>query len=99
RRQDRQFRAGEVRLGGRSRRQQGRALATARWPISRSLRSNHSSRLISLCDTAWLAGIRCPMKEFTLRDPDDADFAAVVALNAAEVRRTSPMDEARLRHL
>lgn len=39
------------------------------------------------------------MKEFTLRDADDADFAAVVALNAAEVRHTSPMDEARLRHL
>jgi predicted GNAT superfamily acetyltransferase len=39
------------------------------------------------------------MKEIVLRDADAADFAAVVALNAAEVRHTSPMDEARLRHL
>lgn len=39
------------------------------------------------------------MKEVALRDADEADFAAVVVLNAAEARHTSPMDEARLRHL
>ncbi|KAF1718569.1 GNAT family N-acetyltransferase [Pseudoxanthomonas yeongjuensis] len=39
------------------------------------------------------------MREIALRDADAADFAAVVALNAAEVRHTSPMDEARLRQL
>ena len=39
------------------------------------------------------------MKEIAFRDAEEADFAAVVALNAVEVRHTSPMDEARLREL
>ena len=39
------------------------------------------------------------MKEISIRDANQADFAAVAALNAAEVRHTSPMDETRLRHL
>lgn len=39
------------------------------------------------------------MSDIAIRDANEADFAAMVALNAAEVRHTSPMDEARLRHL
>lgn len=39
------------------------------------------------------------MCDIALRNVDDADFGAVVALNTAEVMHTSPMDEARLRHL
>ena len=34
-----------------------------------------------------------------IRDADDGDTAAIVALNAAEVRHTSPMDADRLRQL
>ena len=34
-----------------------------------------------------------------IRDADDADIPAIVALNAAEVRHTSPMDEDRARQL
>jgi len=34
-----------------------------------------------------------------IRDADDGDIAAIVALNEAEVRHTSPMDADRLRHL
>lgn len=39
------------------------------------------------------------MKDIAIRDANQADFAAIVALNTAEVRHTSPMDEARFRHL
>jgi uncharacterized protein len=39
------------------------------------------------------------MKEIAIREANEADFSAVVALNTAEVRHTSPMDEARLRQL
>ncbi|WP_058835672.1 GNAT family N-acetyltransferase [Luteimonas abyssi] len=39
------------------------------------------------------------MKNVTLRDADAQDFAAIVALNASEVRHTSTMDEARLHQL
>lgn len=34
-----------------------------------------------------------------IRDANEGDIAAIVALNAAEVRHTSPMDADRLRHL
>lgn len=39
------------------------------------------------------------MPDIVLRGVDASDFGAVVALNLAEVRHTSPMDEARLRDL
>jgi len=39
------------------------------------------------------------MTAAVLRDAQAGDFAAVVALNAGEVRHTSAMDEARLRQL
>jgi len=39
------------------------------------------------------------MPDIALRNAEAADFAAIVALNAAEVRQTSAMDAARLRHL
>lgn len=39
------------------------------------------------------------MKDIAIRGADEADFPSVVALNAAEAQHTSPMDEARLRHL
>ena len=39
------------------------------------------------------------MKHIAIRDANEMDFVAVVALNAAEVQHTSPMDEARLRQL
>lgn len=39
------------------------------------------------------------MTDISIRRTEEADFTAVVALNASEVRHTSPMDEARLRHL
>lgn len=34
-----------------------------------------------------------------IRDANEGDYAAIVALNTAEVRHTSPMDEDRLRQL
>ena len=37
--------------------------------------------------------------EPVIRDADDGDIPAIVALNAAEVRHTSPMDEDRARQL
>ncbi len=37
--------------------------------------------------------------DIVIRDVVAADFGAVLALNSAEVKHTSPMDEARLRHL
>jgi predicted GNAT superfamily acetyltransferase len=39
------------------------------------------------------------MADISIRSAEQADFSAVVALNTAEVKHTSPMDEARLRHL
>lgn len=39
------------------------------------------------------------MTDIAIRDADEADFEAVVALNSSEVKHTSPMDEARLQHL
>lgn len=39
------------------------------------------------------------MRKPELRDAGEADFAAVVALNAREVAHTSPMDVSRLREL
>ena len=40
-----------------------------------------------------------PMTDIAIRDTEEKDLDAVVALNASEVRHTSQMDEARLRHL
>lgn len=39
------------------------------------------------------------MTGIVIRDAQEEDFAAIVALNAGEVSHTSPMDEARLRAL
>jgi len=39
------------------------------------------------------------MTDIAIRDADETDFEAVLALNLSEVRHTSPMDAARLRHL
>lgn len=39
------------------------------------------------------------MAEPVIRDANDGDHAAIIALNEAEVRHTSPMDVDRLRHL
>lgn len=39
------------------------------------------------------------MTDIAIRDAAEADFEAVIALNLAEVKHTSPMDEARLHHL
>jgi predicted GNAT superfamily acetyltransferase len=39
------------------------------------------------------------MTDTAIRDAREADFDAILALNAAEVRHTSAMDLARLRHL
>lgn len=39
------------------------------------------------------------MTNIAIHDSAEADFEAVVALNMAEVKHTSAMDEARLRHL
>jgi predicted GNAT superfamily acetyltransferase len=39
------------------------------------------------------------MTDVAIRDAREQDFDAVLALNAAEVRHTSPMDLARLRYL
>jgi predicted GNAT superfamily acetyltransferase len=39
------------------------------------------------------------MANISIRNAQEADFNTVVALNTAEVKHTSPMDEARLRHL
>lgn len=39
------------------------------------------------------------MTHIAIRDADERDFEAILALNAAEVLHTSPMDLARLRHL
>ncbi len=39
------------------------------------------------------------MNDIAIRDAVETDFPPIVTLNAAEVRHTSPMDEARLRHL
>jgi uncharacterized protein len=46
-----------------------------------------------------ISNVRSLMTDIALRDADEPDFGAVVALNLAEVEHTSPMDEARLRHL
>jgi hypothetical protein len=39
------------------------------------------------------------MTDIAIRDAEEPDFGAVIALNTAEVIHTSAMDEARLRHL
>jgi predicted GNAT superfamily acetyltransferase len=39
------------------------------------------------------------MADTVIRDAVEADFGVIVGLNHAEVRHTSPMDEARLRYL
>lgn len=39
------------------------------------------------------------MSDMAIRDAREGDFGAILALNASEVRQTSPMDLVRLRHL